>query len=116
MSPGWDNGSGPSAQVGHGSKNVSAKAGGNAGCGLSVQKVTLPSTPMLFNLALQTLPLLLPAALQLLQNFSRHAPPGQPSARKAASVPKWFPLPNAVSIIVDTVIWWLPKRLTLIHG
>lgn len=63
MSPGWDNGSESSAQVGHGRKKVSAKARGNSGCDSSAQKVILPSTSMLLNLALQTLPLLLPAAL-----------------------------------------------------
>lgn len=52
MSPGWDNGSELSAQVGHGSKKVSDKARGSAGCSLSVQRVMFPSTSMLFHLAL----------------------------------------------------------------
>lgn len=42
MSPGWDNGSESSAQVGHGRKKVSAKARGNSGCDLSAQKINSP--------------------------------------------------------------------------
>lgn len=101
MSLSLDNGSGSSAQVGHGSKKVLAKAIQGA-----IQGVV--QVPNINIHDFQTIPtnfsLLLPAALLQLQNFSRLTPPGLPSARKATNVPKLFSLLNAIFVIVDIII------------
>lgn len=54
-------------------------------------------------------------ALLLLQLFSGRAAPGEPSAARATNVPELFSILNAVFVIRDRVIQWLPNGVTLLH-